>query len=80
MEAGTMIKTLEESRAFFAADRFAMEACGISIDEVTQDGARCSMPLTPMHLNAGAWRRVARSIPCATPPLPWRPTPAACSP
>ena len=41
-----MIKTLEESRAFFAADRFAMEACGISIDEVTQDGARCSMPLT----------------------------------
>ena len=48
-----MIKTLEESRAFFAADRFAMEACGISIDEVTQDGARCSMPLTPMHLNAG---------------------------
>ena len=30
-----------------------MEACGITIDEVTEDGARCSMPLTPMHLNAG---------------------------
>ena len=53
MEAGTMTRTLEESRAFFAADRFAMEACGITIDEVTEDGARCSMPLTPMHLNAG---------------------------
>ena len=53
MEAGTMIRTLEESRDFFAADRFAMEACGITIDEVTQQGARCSMPLTPMHLNAG---------------------------
>ena len=48
-----MTRTLEESRAFFAADRFAMEACGITIDEVTEDGARCSMPLTPMHLNAG---------------------------
>ena len=48
-----MIRTLEESRDFFAADRFAMEACGITIDEVTQQGARCSMPLTPMHLNAG---------------------------
>ena len=29
-----MTRTLEESRAFFAADRFAMEACGITIDEV----------------------------------------------
>ena len=37
-----MIRTLEESRDFFAADRFAMEACGITIDEVTQQGARCS--------------------------------------
>ena len=41
-----MTRTLEESRAFFAADRFAME-------EVSENGARCSMPLTPMHLNAG---------------------------
>lgn len=48
-----MTRTLEESRAFFADDRFAMEACGITIDEVTEDGARCSMPLTPLHLNAG---------------------------
>ena len=48
-----MTRTLEESRAFFAADRFAMEACGITIDEVSEDGARCSMPLTPLHLNAG---------------------------
>ena len=36
MEAGTMTRTLEESRAFFADDRFAMEACGITIDEVTE--------------------------------------------
>ena len=26
-----MTRTLEESRAFFAADRFAMEACGIDV-------------------------------------------------
>ena len=31
MEAGTMTRTLEESRAFFADDRFAMEACGIDV-------------------------------------------------
>ena len=26
-----MTRTLEESRAFFADDRFAMEACGIDV-------------------------------------------------
>lgn len=46
------MRTLEESRAFFAADRFALDVCGITIDEVTEAGARCSMPLTPMHMNA----------------------------
>ena len=47
------MRTLEEIRAFFAADRFAMEQCGISIDSVSETGAECSMPLTPLQLNAG---------------------------
>lgn len=47
------MRTLEELRAFFAADRFAMEVCGITIDEVSENGARLSMPITPMHVNAG---------------------------
>ena len=47
------MRTLEEIRAFFAADRFAMEQCCISIDAVSETGAECSMPLTPLHLNAG---------------------------
>lgn len=48
-----MIKTVEESRAFFAGDAFAMDKCGIVIDEVSEHGAVCSMPLTPAHMNAG---------------------------
>lgn len=44
--------TLEECRAFFAGDRFALMGCGISIDEVWDSGARCSMPLTPALGNA----------------------------
>lgn len=44
--------TLEEARAFFAQDRFALEVCGIVITEVTDASARCEMPLTPLHLNA----------------------------
>ncbi len=45
--------TLEESREFFAKDRFATETCGITIDEVGDGFAKCSMLLTPAHLNAG---------------------------
>lgn len=48
-----MMRTLEEVRGFFAADRFAMEQCGITIDAVDENGATCSMPLTEKHLNAG---------------------------
>ena len=48
-----MPKTLEESRAFFKADAFAMEACGITIDRVSPGEAQCSMPLRPGVLNAG---------------------------
>ncbi len=44
--------TLEEARAFFAEDRFALEVCGIVITEMTQTSARCEMPLSPRHLNA----------------------------
>lgn len=44
--------TLEEARAFFAGDRFAMEQCGITIDALEGDTARLSMPLTPLHMNA----------------------------
>ena len=44
--------TIEEARAFFAEDRFALEVCGIAITEVTEDSARCEMPLSPRHLNA----------------------------
>lgn len=47
------MRTLDEIRAFFAEDRFALEACGLTIDEVWDGGARCSMPVTPLHLNAG---------------------------
>ena len=46
------MRTLEEIRVFFAADRFAMEQCGITIDAVDETSAACSMPLTPKHLNA----------------------------
>lgn len=30
-----------------------MDACGIQIEEVSEDGAVCSMAVTPQHLNAG---------------------------
>ena len=43
---------LEKIRAFFANDRFAMNA-GIVIDAVAEDEVVCSMPITPEHLNAG---------------------------
>lgn len=48
-----MMRTLEELRAFFAADSFAMEQCGITIDSADETGAVCSMPITEKHLNAG---------------------------
>lgn len=46
------MKTLQETRDFFAKDRFATEQCGIRIDTATDEYARCSMPLTPEHMNA----------------------------
>ena len=47
-----MMRTLEEIRAFFADDTFALEQCGITIDAVDETSARCSMPITEKHLNA----------------------------
>ena len=46
------MRTLQELRAFFAADHFAMEQCGITIDAVDETSAACSMPLTQKHMNA----------------------------
>ncbi|GHU48964.1 phenylacetic acid degradation protein [Spirochaetia bacterium] len=43
---------LNAIRAYFTADRFAMNA-GIGIDSVTEDCVVCSLELTPQHLNAG---------------------------
>lgn len=47
-----MMRTLEEIRAFFSDDTFALEQCGITIDAVDETSARCSMPITEKHLNA----------------------------
>lgn len=46
------MRTLEEVREFFARDRFALETCGITIDEVGDGRAVCTMPLEERHLNA----------------------------
>ena len=43
---------LEQLRELFRKDAFATDVCGITIDEVTAHGARCSMPVTPQHLNS----------------------------
>ncbi len=45
------MKTIEEVREFFAADRFAAQA-GAMIEEIGEGYARCSLVLTPMHRNA----------------------------
>jgi acyl-CoA thioesterase len=43
---------LAQVRALFARDYFATELCGIMIDEVSANGAKCSMPLKREHMNA----------------------------
>lgn len=43
--------TLEEVRARFTGDRFATEN-GAVIEEIKEGYARCSMEITPLHLNA----------------------------
>lgn len=46
------MRTLEEIKAFLAKDAFAFDTCGISIDEIGDGTAKCSMPIQPLHLNA----------------------------
>ena len=44
--------TLEEAREFFSGDVYATSVSGISIEEIGEHYARCSMPVTPQHRNA----------------------------
>jgi acyl-CoA thioesterase len=43
---------IEEVRKLFGTDRFAMDA-GIEILEADKNYAKCRMPITPKHTNAG---------------------------
>ncbi len=46
------MRTLEEIRRAFAADRFATEAAEITIETADRGHAVCKMPILPKHLNA----------------------------
>lgn len=46
-----VFRTLDEARAYFAADRFAAEN-GVSLDHLTEGGSECSLNLTDRHRNA----------------------------
>ncbi len=43
--------TLEEAREFFYKDKFAVTT-GVTLDEITEDEAICSLELTDLHRNA----------------------------
>ena len=43
---------LERARAFFKDDIYATETTGITIDDIDCGYAKCSMKITPAHLNA----------------------------
>ena len=43
---------LEEARAFFANDKYAIEVTGIVIEAVGEHYAKCSLKLDNRHLNA----------------------------
>ena len=45
------LKTLEESRAYFEKDRFAMEN-GVVLEQVSPGHAVCTMQITDRHRNA----------------------------
>ena len=47
------IKSVEESRAYFSRDIYAMEATGILIDEAGDGYAKVSLKLDRRHENAG---------------------------
>ena len=44
--------TWEETREYFANDRFAVEALGAVIEKAEDGYARCSVELKPVHRNA----------------------------
>ncbi len=44
--------TLQEAREYFANDKFATEATGIQIDEVSENYAKCSFKIEEKHKNA----------------------------
>ena len=44
-------KDIDEARAYFEGDRFAVEN-GITLDEMGENWARCSMTIAPRHMNA----------------------------
>ena len=43
--------TLEAAREYMSGDRFAMD-CGVTLEELTEDGAVCALTLGKEHLNA----------------------------
>ena len=43
--------SLEEAREFFYKDKFAFET-GVTLDELTEDKAICSLEITDIHKNA----------------------------
>ncbi len=43
--------SIDEARAYFEGDRFAMES-GITLDALGEFSATCSMPITDRHRNA----------------------------
>lgn len=44
-------KSIEEARAYFAGDRYAMES-GVTLDALGENSSVCSMALTERHRNA----------------------------
>lgn len=46
------MRTLEEIRSAFSADKFATEAAEITIETAQSGHAVCVMPILPKHLNA----------------------------
>ena len=47
----SVFRDIDEARAYFEGDRFAVEN-GITLDELGENRAVCSMPITPHHMNA----------------------------
>ena len=46
-----VFESIDEARAYFEGDRFAMNA-GVIIDDFLPDGAVCHFDITPDHMNA----------------------------